>query len=976
MNNITLNKNQKLAVEHHGSPLLIIAGAGTGKTTVITERIKRLIEKGLEPSEILALTFTQKAAQEMEERVDVALPLGYAQTWISTFHSFCERILRNEASQIGLNPDFKLLTEAESVLLLKQNIYNLKLDYFRPRGNPEKFLDGLVSHFSRLQDEDITPKQYLAFAQKISKSSDTKDEKFDSKQIFELAKAYIEYQEIKEKNSFMDFADLISNTLELFRKRPNILKNYKDKFKHILVDEFQDTNIAQYELIKLLSPPAKNTSLTITGDDSQSVYKFRGAAVSNILNFIDDYSSAKMIVLDQNYRSQQAILDHAYLLIKNNDPDTLEAKMGINKNLVSMREISSNPINIVFSERVEDEASQVAQKIEQLHKNKKYDYNDFAILVRANNHSEPFARALGRAGIPYQFLGPGHLFNQPEIKDLIAYLKVLDSPVDDVALFRVLCMSHFDFSLRDLIFIKNFATRNNLSIFEALEEINKKAVEYKLPRISKKTEKKISKFIKMVYKHIDLIPDQTGGQILYYFLQDSKLLKKHLSPKTEKEEKAALNISKFFDRVKSFENSNSEAGVSQLNAWIELKMEMGESPLASETDWSQNNAVNILTVHSSKGLEFPIVFMVNLVNQRFPTNRRSEQIPISQALIKEILPLGDPHLQEERRLFYVGMTRAKDYLYLTGARFYGDAKMAKKLSGFVYEAMGEKEVQKALNKINTSKNQLSFLDWEKIEQPEAKIINQPVSTISFSRIDTFETCPLQYHYRYNLRIPAQDSPALIMGDAVHKTLKEFYQNQLSAAKKLTFPDLFKIFESNWHREGFATKKHALESKNQVKKMLKKFYGQGFEYNKIGQVMALEQPFNIKITSGLSIRGVIDRIDNIKKDLVEVIDYKTGSRVPSQKEVDNNLQLTIYALAINSLRGFSFSRPAEKIFLSLYYLEEGVKISTQRTQDQLVLAKKLVIEMAEKMEKEKLLPKPNRPYPCDFCEFRLLCDAYK
>lgn len=976
MNNITLNKNQKLAVEHHGSPLLIIAGAGTGKTTVITERIKNLIEKGLDPSEILALTFTQKAAQEMEERVDVALPLGYAQTWISTFHSFCERILRNEASQIGLNPDFKLLTEAESVLLLKQNIYNLKLDYFRPRGNPEKFLSGLVSHFSRLQDEDITPKQYHSFAQKILKSSDTRDEKFNSKQISELANAYTEYQEIKEKNSFMDFADLIGNTLELFRKRPNILNNYLIKFKHILVDEFQDTNIAQYELIKLLSPPAKNAPLTITGDDSQSIYKFRGAAVSNILNFIDDYPSAKMIVLDQNYRSQQEVLDHAYLLIKNNDPDTLEAKMGINKNLISMRKKNSNSIDIFFSERVEDEANQVAQKINQLHKNKGYNYNDFAVLVRANNHSEPFTRALARAGIPYQFLGPGHLFNQPEVKDLIAYLKVLDNPVDNVALFRVLSMPHFGFSLRDLIFIKNFAVKNNLSIFEALEEINKENSEYSRPRISKKTERKISKFIKMVYKHIDLIPNQTGGQILYYFLQDSQLLKKHLRPKTEKEEKAALNISKFFDRVKGFENSNSEAGVSQLNAWIELKMEMGESPLASETDWSLNNAVNILTVHSSKGLEFPVVFMVNLVNQRFPTNRRSEQIPIPQALIKEILPQGDPHLQEERRLFYVGMTRAKDYLFLTGAKFYGDAKMAKKLSGFVYEAMGEKKVQKALNKTRTAKNQLSFLDWRKTKQTQTKTINQPVNTISFSRIDSFDTCPLQYNYRYNLRIPAQDSPALIMGDAVHKTLKEFYQNQLSADKRLAFSDLLKLLESNWHPEGFASKKHASESKKQVVKMLKKFYDQAFNYNKIGQVMALEQPFNIKIAPNLSIKGVIDRIDNIEKDRIEVIDYKTGSRIPSQKEVDNNLQLTIYALAISNLKGFAFSRPAEKILLSLYYLEEGKKISTKRSQDQLLSAKDLVIKMAEKMEKGKLLPKPNRPYPCDFCEYKLLCDAYK
>jgi len=292
---------------------LIIAGAGTGKTTVIVERIKYLIqEKFALPSEILALTFTEKAAQEMETRIDVAMPYGYTAMWIMTFHSFCERILRQNALHIGLDPKFKLTSEAETTQFVKNNLFKFKLKYFRPLSNPYKFVSALIQHFSRLQDEDINTKDYLKWA----KNQD--DEKW-----VELASAYKTYEELKIAHSLMDFGDLITKTLKLFRDRPNILKEYQKQFKYILIDEFQDTNYSQNCLAILLSQHGTQ-NINVVGDDNQSVYRFRGAAISNIMQFTKVFSKAKIVTLIKNYRSTQAILDSAYKLIKFNDPDTLK----------------------------------------------------------------------------------------------------------------------------------------------------------------------------------------------------------------------------------------------------------------------------------------------------------------------------------------------------------------------------------------------------------------------------------------------------------------------------------------------------------------------------------------------------------------------------------------------------------------------------------------------------------------------------
>lgn len=962
-----LNEEQKRAIEHKDGPLLIIAGAGTGKTTVVTERIKHLILKRSVPAtNILALTFTEKASREMEERVDIALPYGYTQLWISTFHAFCDRILQNDAIHIGLNPGYRLITEAESIALFRKYLYSFDIEYFRPLGNPHKFIMGMLSHFSRLKDEDITASQYT----KWMKSTANNDEhtKWD-----ELSRVYAQWEEIKIKEGVMEFGDLMSHTLALFRTRVSILNQYKQQFTHILVDEFQDTNVAQYELIKLLAPTAQNPHLAVVGDDSQSIYKFRGAAISNILSFQKDYPDATQVLLHRNYRSTQEILDRSHQLIAHNDPDTLESRLGISKKLTKMRKVEEHPIDLIYTDRVENEADQVAVEIESLLTS--YRPKDIAILVRANTHADPFIRALRHAGIPYQFLGPGMLFRQAEVKDLIAYLKVLNSIDDAVSFYRLLTMSIWGISARDLASIIAFSKKYNLTLFESVELVSgidspsaNLANGAQLPFIGSPTRSSLTGLMKMIYRHLELVPKESAGQILYYFLEDSGILKDLTNVETTVEEQRVQNISKFFNKLKSYEISHEDSSVPAVLDWIDLATELGESPLASDTDWTQNDAVNILTIHSAKGLEFPVVFLINLIAGRFPTYNRREQIPIPESLIKETLPKGDFHAQEERRLFYVGMTRAKDRLYFTSSQYYGEGKRQRKLSPFITEALGEKAVGRAVSVVGAS--QLSFLDYQKKDDPSSTPIiesRQPVTSLSYTQIEAFDLCPLKYYYRYVLKIPTPPAAAASFGQSVHEALRSFYE-LLKRPEPVTGNTLIDLLDKKWVPLGYTSKSHEQRTKKGGREMLKAFYKTAFDPTKIP--MSLEQFFVVRITPSLKITGKIDRIDEVD-DRLEIIDYKTG-RVPTQREIDKSLQMTVYALAATDPG--VLGKTAENVILSFYFLKEQQKISTTRTRQQLETARAELVEKAKTIERSSFEPRVGKY--CDFCEFRSICPAWE
>ncbi|HSW88978.1 MAG TPA: ATP-dependent DNA helicase, partial [Candidatus Saccharimonadales bacterium] len=917
-----VNPEQQAAITHGEGPLLIIAGAGTGKTTVVTERIKYLIlEKKVNPANILALTFTEKAATEMEERIDIAMPYGYTQMWIATFHAFCDRVLRNESIHIGLNPAYKLMTEAEGVMFLRKNLYKLNLQYFRPLGNPYKFIQGLLQHFSRLKDEDITPEAYLEFAedsevsianQTLRKGLQTPSggnsaEDLERKKTLELATAYKTYEELKQKEGMMDFSDMIANTLKLFRTRPNLLKQYQEQFAYILIDEFQDTNFSQNQLAILLAGDKKN--ITVVGDDDQSIYAFRGSSVSNMMQFRTQFPEVKIVSLTKNYRSTANILDSSYKLIQYNNPDRLEIKENIDKKLVAMRNTSGSPVDLLFADRVENEAELVIKKIKELSKKGKYQYKDFAILVRANDHSQPFIRSLERNQIPYQFLGPGQLFHQEEIKDIIAYLKVLYNFEDNASLYRVLNMSIFAITARDIAAMLNYSKKKNLTLFEVLEQISEVAV-------SDITKEKIEKITKMIRQHMSRISKDTAGQILYYFLENTGMMQTFVNPTNIHEEKVTQNIAKFFDKLKTYEGQHDDASVFAVVDWIDLSMQMGESPLAADVDWLENNAVNILTIHSSKGLEFPVVFVTNAVTQRFPSRERREQIPIPQDLIKEILPEGDFHLQEERRLFYVAMTRARDYLFITAANFYGEGKRERKISPFVIEALGEDFVNLRKKANALQGTQLSLLDMFTTQQSETEIdssLTKPrITYLSYSQIQTFDMCPLHYKLRYLLKVPSETSSSLTFGTSVHAALKTFYERHIFK-DPIEIDRIDEILRANWINEGYTSKSHEQEAFKQAVVVLKNYLYKHFNPDNLP--IAVETPFIFPI-KGLKAGGRIDRIDKLPDGRIEIIDYKTGANMPTNRELLTNFQLTLYALAANQVRDAILNRRPEDIVLSL------------------------------------------------------------
>lgn len=971
------NTKQHTAITYTNGPLLIIAGAGTGKTHVLVEKITHLIKKEhAKPHEILALTFTEKAAREMEERVDRAVPYGYFQMWISTFHSYADQILKDEISHIGLDQGYHLMTQAQSVLFLRQHLFSLALKYFRPLGNPEKFLFALLQHFSRLRDEYISPQEYIHWADGLEESGETSLEEKEKYQ--ELAYAYQAYQNLKIKYGYMDFDDLMYYLLQVFEKRPSVRDAYKKQFRYVLVDEFQDTNIAQYLLIKQLCPPAEHPSLTVVGDDSQAIYKFRGASLSNILTFMHDYPDAAQVTLTKNYRSYQAILHHSHQLIQHNNPDTLEHRLGISKKLISHRKEKKGDVSFTFHEKGEQEAETVVKQIAKLHQEDNKTFSDCAILVRAHNHADMFMSALYRAGIPYRFLGPGALFKQSEIKDLIAYLMVLNDINDSVSFYRVLTMNIFKMDGKDTAALISFARRVNLSLFEAVDIYCRMTQEdtipeelqiYKqyLPLLTVFSRQTLFQLDSLVRSHLEKMKSHSAGEILYDFFQETGYIDLFTSDISEKNERIIKNINMFFNRLKALETEQADVSVPAVVDYLRLALEMGESPHAEEVDMTEYNAVNILTVHSSKGLEFPIVFLPQLTKGRFPTTQKREKLPIPAALIKETLPEGDYHIQEERRLFYVALTRAQDKVFLSASKFYTGGKRERKVSPFVGETIGQEALANTLLLKEEQKEQLSIFDFKPVKEPIVAKKQPRLHTFSYSQLETFQRCPLQYKYMYILKVPTPHSGALAFGEAIHTALQHFYE-AYRKDPSVRLDTLLRFYEQAWIPVGYASKKEQQEKKQAGKKMLTEFY-KTFHHPHIS-IRGIEQNFKIPLTKGIYLSGKMDRVDDKGEGKIEIVDYKTGKK-PDEKKLAKNLQFGLYALAAHS-KGV-YDKPLTDIMLTFYYLQEREKVSFTKTSEEIGAVQEQVLKTIESIKESDFSPKVG-PW-CAFCPFKMICEAW-
>ncbi|HPI67269.1 MAG TPA: UvrD-helicase domain-containing protein [bacterium] len=1006
-----LNAEQLHSVTHQNGPLLIVAGAGTGKTTVITERIAWLIEQKLAATdEILALTFTDKAAAEMEERVDRMLPYGYTDLWVMTFHAFAERLLQLHGLDIGLANDFKLLNQTAQWLLVRENLDKFNLDYYQPLGNPTKFIHALIKHFSRCKDEEIWPSDYLKYAEDLKINLDsmeaTKGQALTKKapllnkegpptpvggggkkenqndlseinRLTEIANAYHIYQQLLLDNSCLDFGDLINYALKLFRTRPAILKKYQTQFKYLLVDEFQDTNFAQYELIKLLAGAQKN--ITVVGDDDQAIYKFRGASVSNILQFKTDFPESQEIFLNQNYRSSQNILDLAYNFIQLNNPERLEIKLKtqnqnnqkqLTKKLIAQTDV---PGIIEYFHTKNDlaEANLVADKILELYqKSKNPSWNDFAILIRANSHADIFATALTNKNIPFNFIASKGLYSKEVILDIFNYLKLLDNYHESPALWRILNLPAINLPSTDLMTLSNLASRKAWSLYEALEHAAT------LPKIQPETLRKLNKLLGLLTAHTALAREKSVKTVVLQFLSDFNY-QNYLLQKND--QASFIYLNQLLTKIDTFGTDHTDNSIKNFMNLINLELEAGEEGSLSPELAEGPEAVKIMTVHAAKGLEFAYVFIVNLVDKRFPSINRSDAIELPDALVKEIIPTGDVHLQEERRLFYVAMTRAKHGLFFTSAENYGQGKK-KKLSRFL------SEIGFSLDFISTPSlikdegwNPLTLKDLTTKISTKNLLNNNLPLTFSYSSLKAFATCPYQYYLNYIIKVPVKGKASFSYGKTMHATLQKFFsfileqknlvQNNLfvpgtsisaTPAPLPPLEHLLKIYEQSWFDDWYESKTQKEQYKKQGQKSLKIIYQQLLAQRP--NVIAVEKNFNLKL-GNYTIRGVIDRIDEPAPNKFEIIDYKTGT-AKNEKTVEKD-QLLIYQIAAEKSLNLS---PHQ---LTYYYLDDNTALSFLGTPQDLAKIKEKITTLIEQINQKNFTATPSE-FICSYCDFKSIC----
>ena len=933
-----LNPEQRDAVMHEKGPLLIIAGAGTGKTHVITSRIIHLLqEKKAAPSEILALTFTEKSTEEMIERVDKALPYSYEEIAIHTFHGFCDRVLKEYGLEIGLDTSYSILTQVDQWMFIKQHLFDFNLDYYRPLGNPNKFISALGTHFSRLKDEDISPEAYQQFA----KQQQENDEE-EKKRLLEVAKAYETYQELLIQNNVLDFNDLQYYVLRLFEKRPRVLEAYQKRFPYILVDEFQDTNFAQSKIVHMLAEKTKN--ITVVGDDDQSIYRWRGASMNNINEFNNHFPNARKVVLKENYRSTQEILDCSYELIQYNNPHRLEAQEKIDKKLHSQHEKKS-PVEIHEFPHYQQETEFIIGRIMEQSRNR--DFNEFAILVRNHVLAKPFIEEFKARHIPFQVRNKQALSQLPEIKDMIAVLRFLTNPKDDLALFRILKMPVFNYEMEKILLLINETKSNHKSIYSLIKE-----------------DDYFSKAAHLLGSVITFSKYNRVSRILGEFINQSRYIQYLQDNQSVENEEKIVSIASFLQLIKEYEQSHSDTSLLAFLDYLTLLDEAGATLNSSLTNITQD-AVQILTIHAAKGLQFPVVFVPSMVKQRFPGRNRRDPIEIPDELVSEDLPEGNAHIREERRLCYVACTRAKEHLHLTYSRLYQGPKKWKP-SIFIEEiSQCKASIIKKHDVRDESSHYTSDTKSDINSQTDKKkrdITHNP-KTLSYSKLGTFDHCPLKYKFRYIYQIPTPSAHAANFGTSIHNTLKDMYQYILKN-NDITIQQCEELYEKNWISEGYESKAHHNTRKKKGWEMLKRYY----EDNSQPWVLPafIEKSFYLKADDH-TISGRIDRIDLLEDGTYEVIDYKTG-KSKKNANIDKDLQLSLYALACKEVYKISVSK------LSLYFLESGEKKSTSRTDEQLEKSRNEIITQACKLTHSDFEATPG--FVCKFCEYRLICNKAK
>ena len=683
-----LNDKQKEAVIETEGPCLVIAGAGSGKTKVLTHKIAYLIEeKNIKPWNILAITFTNKAANEMKERITNLIGEVANDMWIGTFHSICVKILRKFIDRVGYNSDFVIFDTSDQKTLIKQCIRSLNLD-------DKIYTDrGVIAEISNSKNEMLTPMQY-----KLRTNNEIRKEK--------IAEIYEIYQRRLKENNALDFDDIINLTIQILTENQDVLEYYSEKFKYVLVDEYQDTNKAQFTLITLLS--GRHGNITVVGDNDQGIYSFRGADITNILNFEKDFPGTKIIKLEQNYRSTKAILDAANAVIKHNEKK-------YEKNLWTEKEGGKRP-EVAILDNEYEEANFIVEQINRLKREEYYKYSDFTVLYRTNAQSRSIEDIFRRENIPYKMIGGLKFYERKEIKDVIAYLRLIHNQADNLSLGRIINEPKRGIGQTSMEKIEAIAETNGISMYEVI----KHAEQYGLNKVFINSREFINTIEDLSSKKDEMLISELTKEVL----NKTGYMKALELENTAQAESRIENLNEFLTVAMEFEEENAENSLAEFLESITL---------SSDIDGMEDkeDSVTLMTLHSAKGLEFPVVFLVGMEEGLFPSYRS----------------IGEQReLEEERRLCYVGITRAKEYLFLTCAKqrtIFGSTSL-NKISRFLEEI--PKELLEGVEKLEKPHKLKENTEWTYGNNSNKKAIsfviagsntNKPQPNFAFRTAESF-----------------------------------------------------------------------------------------------------------------------------------------------------------------------------------------------------------------------------------------------
>jgi DNA helicase-2/ATP-dependent DNA helicase PcrA len=980
-----LNKGQRAAVEHGDGPLLVIAGAGTGKTRVITARICRLLaeQPELSAENILGLTYTKKAAGEMRSRVRRAAGERAEGIRLSTFHSFCvEEILSAE------DPAPLHMEDVDHWILLRKNIDQFKLKHFKRLAEPGQFLSEFRRFFSRCQDELVSVEEYANYvAQERAKFESRKaalpeDELSDAREeiekLEEVAHSYAVSERLMREKRLVTYGAQIMQAVRQLRENPELLAALRARYRYLLVDEFQDTNYAQIELLWLLAGDARN--ILAVGDDDQAIFRFRGASFGSFTVFMDRFARAigdgqrkppEIVSLTENYRSTGRILRAAQEVIQYNErSDVLSSQNS--KNLIPTHPPGEKVRICEFTSPLA-EAEWIASEIERLRgaigNGKGGEWSRFAVLYRMHAHRNHLVRALRRRNIPFVVRGLSVLPNTL-VRDMLTWLRAIAHPGDDVAFARLMAVPRWGFEPSDLVRLAERAGRGRT----LREEMSAP----QMPLFPAAAGQRAEELLDILNEMLALSRRATARRLF-----DEVAQRLNIATLASDADQAALSV--FANLIAEWEKKSEARGLRDFLEYFDYYLQAG-GELCPEEEMVSGDAVQLMTAHAAKGLEFDQVFVMRLCKQSFPGNERRPVLEFPPELIKEGTPKASFHIQEERRLFFVALTRARRRLTLTtvlGPRkpqsvFLDDLLRTGKLQGKDLEqcspAVEVPEEEEAAAPVPADASRPGLFTaaspdsyvysqvalWARAYHPPAP---EPLR-LSASALDRYERCPMQYLLSAGWHIRGKAHAALTFGSVMHTTLREMV-SAWQRGQAMDMADVEIIYAREWSGAGFEDAYQEEEYRRAGLEQLRTFH----EKHRASppNVLELEWPFELALPHNVVIKGRIDRIDRLSDGTVEIVDYKTGS-VKKPLDAKKSLQLSIYALAVKERLELE---PSRLVFYNL-----GINDATATTRDakSLAQARQQVAEIADGIRAGEFPANPG--YICGFCDYRLLCPEHE